>query len=236
MHVGGFEVPVRWLADEATFQKDLPQLQVAMEIANVLGGSGCFATIQPGSDDLPYHENFELHRKRLGQLAKILAEKNLKLGLGLYAAPARRADKRFEFISQADALLTLIKTIGSPNIGLLYDTWNWKVGGGTIDHIRERGGEHIVAVRIADAPADIDPANALETDRLMPTEGGACELPTVMQTLGEIGYDGPLTMYAHPSRYTGRTREAILQEAKVALDDLIKAANPQTDEVAATGA
>lgn len=231
MNVGGFELPMRWLADDATFQADLPQLHVAMEIAESLGGRGCYAMIQPGSDDLPYHENFELHRKRLAQVAKLLAEKNLKLGLGLLAAPERRTEKRFEFIYQADALLTLIKTIGASNVGLLYDTWNWRVGGGSIDQIRERGVDSIVAVRIADAPADLDLTNAAETDRLMPTEGGACELPSVMQMLGELGYEGPLAMYAHATRYAGRTREAIVQEARAALDELIKAANPQADEV-----
>jgi sugar phosphate isomerase/epimerase len=231
MKVGGFELPVRWLADEATFQADLPQLQTAMEIATALGGHGCYTLIQPGSDELPYHENFELHRKRLAQVAKLLAEKDLKLGLGLLAAAERRAEKRFEFIYQADALLTLIKTIGAPNIGLLYDTWNWRVGGGSIDQIRDRGVEGVVAVRIADAPADIDNATAVEADRLTPTEGGACELPAVMQMLGELGYEGPLAMYAHPTRYTGRTREAIVQEARAALDELIKAAHPQADEV-----
>ncbi len=233
INVGGFELPVRWLADEATFQADLPQLETAMEIAAALGGNGCYTLIQPGSDELPYHENFELHRKRLAQVAKLLAAKDLKLGLGLIAAPERRAEKRFEFIYQADALLTLIKTIGAANIGLLYDTWNWRVGGGTIDQVRERGVEGIVAVRIADAPADIDASTALETDRLTPTEGGACDLPAVMQMLGELGYEGPLSMYAHPTRYTGRTREAIVQEARAALDELIKVTNPQADEVSA---
>lgn len=234
MQVGGFELPVRWLADEATFQGDLPQLQTAMEIAEALGGHGCYTMIQPGSDDLPYHENFELHRKRLAQIAKLLAEKNLTLGLGLLAAPERRTEKRFEFIYQADALLTLIKTVGAPNIGLLYDTWNWKMGGGSIDQIRNRGVEGIVAVRIADAPADIDPATAVETDRLLPTEGGACELPAVMQMLTEIGYEGPLAMYAHASRYSGRTREAIVLEARAALDELMKASNPQADDLVAS--
>lgn len=233
MHVGGFEIPVRWLADDATFNADLPQLQTAMEVATTLGGQGCYTLIQPGSDELPYHENFELHRKRLAQIAKLLAEKNLKLGLGLLTSPERRAEKRFEFIYQADALLTLIKTIGAPNIGLLYDTWNWRVGGGSIDQVRERGVEGIVAVRIADAPADIDAATATEADRLMPTDGGACELSSVMQMLGELNYEGPLSLFAHPSRYSGRTREAAVQEARAALDELIKVANPQADEVSA---
>ena len=235
MQIGGFELPIRWLADEAAFQADLAQLQVAMEIAVTLGGKGCYTLIQPGSDDLPYHENFELHRKRLALIAKLLAEKDLKLGLGLLAAPAHRADKRFEFIHQADALLTLIKTIGAPNVGLLYDTWNWRVGGGSLDQVRECGTEGIVAVRIADAPADIDAASAVETDRTPPQEGGACDLPAVMTLLSELGYEGPLSMFADRSRYAGRTREAIVQEARAALDDLLKIVNPQTDEVA-TGA
>jgi sugar phosphate isomerase/epimerase len=226
IEVGGFELPIRWLADDATFKADLPQLQTALEISSFLGGKGCYAMIQPGSDDLPYHENFELHRRRLAEVAGLLAKHEMRLGLGLLAAPAHRLEKRFEFINQADALLTLIKTIGAPNIGLLFDTWNWRVGGGSLDQLRDRGRDFIVAVRIADAPADIDPATAEETDRLLPTDGGAADIPGVMQLLGELEYEGPVSLFPHPSRFEGRTREANVQTAKGILEDLFKIAYP----------
>lgn len=235
VRVGGFELPVRYLADEATYKADLAQLEVAMQIATHLGGHGCYTLIQPGSDEHPYHENFELHRQRLSEVAGLLEQHNLQLGLGLLAASDERKDKRFEFISQADALLTLIKTIGAKNVGILYDTWNWRIGGGTLDQIRELGAERIVAVRIADAPADVDPATATETDRLLPTEGGAVDLPAVMTLLGELGYEGPISMFAHRSHYAGRTREAVVQEARTALDDLIRIANPHADNLVTSG-
>ncbi len=234
--VGGFDLPIRWLADEATFQSDLPLLNSALELSRSLGGKGCFAVIQPGSDDLPYHENFELHRKRLAEVAAIVAKFDMKLGLVLLAAPARRVENRFEFIHQADALLTLIKTIGAKNVGLVYDTWNWRVGGGTVDQVKELGSEGIIAVRIADAPAEIDPATAEETDRLLPTEGGAIDCSAVIAMLGEIGYEGPVSLFPHASRFTGRTREANVLEAKTALDDLLKVVAPQDDTLATTGA
>ena len=86
-------------------------------------------------------------------------------------------------------------------------------------------------MRIADAPADIDPTTAVETDRLLPTEGGAVDLPAVMTMLGELEYEGPLTMFADRSRYPGRTREAVVQEAKNHLEELVKLAAP-SEEVA----
>lgn len=236
IEVGGFDLPIRWLADEATFQADLPLLNTALEVAQFLGGKGCYALIQPGSDDLPYHENFEFHRKRLAEVAAILAKFEMKLGLGLLAAPAHRVERRFEFICQADPLLTLIKTIGAKNIGLLYDTWNWRVGGGTLEQVRDFGSEGIVAVRIADAPAEIDPATAVETDRLLPTEGGAVDCSAVMVMLAEVGYEGPVSLFPHASRLTGRTRETNVQAAKVVLDDLLKAATPQDNTLATSGA
>jgi sugar phosphate isomerase/epimerase len=157
----------------------------------------------------------------------------MKLGLGLLAAPAHRVERRFEFICQADALLTLIKTIGAPNIGILYDTWNWRVGGGSLDQLRKRGRDFIVAVRVADAPADIDTATAVETDRLLPTEGGAVDLPNVFALLNELEYEGPVSMFPHPSRFVGRTREAIVQEANNELETLLKVAEPSEEEVGA---
>jgi sugar phosphate isomerase/epimerase len=234
IEVGGFELPVRWLADEPTYKSDLEQLEVALEISAALGGKCCYTMIQPGSDELPYHENFELHRKRLAELAAILAKREMRLGLGLLAAPAHRVEKRFEFIYQADALLTLVKTVGAANVGLLYDTWNWHVGGGTLEQIRECGADGIVAVRIADAPADMDLAAAEETDRIPPSEEGAIDVPAIIALLNELGYEGPVSMYADPSRYAGRTREAIVQEAQTALDELLKTLEPGSEDDMAT--
>lgn len=234
IEVGGFELPVRWLADDATYKSDLEQLNVALDVAAFLGGKVCYTLIQPGSDDLPYHENFELHRKRLAELAAILAKRDMRLGLGLLAAPAHRVEKRFEFICQADALLTLLKTVGASNIGLLYDTWNWHVGGGTIEQIRDLGADGVVAVRIADAPADMDLATAAETDRIPPCEEGAIDIAAIMAMLNEIGYEGPVSMYADSTRYAGRTREAIVQEAKAALEELLKTLEPASEEDLAT--
>src|SRR5262249_49682360 len=134
--IGGFELPVRWSADDKSFQEDLSQLGQVLEICAQLKAEHCFPTIRPTSGQLPFHENFRFHVERLQTVADALAPGNVKLALNFLAAPADRNDGGFQFIYQVDPMLLLLNSIHRDNVGLLFDAWNWWVGGGDGDKIR----------------------------------------------------------------------------------------------------
>ena len=156
IQVGGFTVPIEWQGDQTTFDSALVELKETAEIASQLGATNCRATIEPASNDQPYHENFEFHRQRLGEIADVLAGFEMRLGIGFESAPVHRANKQYEFIHQAEPLLTLMKTIGVANVGIVLDTWHWHVGGGASDQLSELSPDQIISVRIADLPGDAD--------------------------------------------------------------------------------
>ncbi len=219
LKVGGFELPVRLAAEDADYETDLSRLEPVAEAAAALGAQRCFVILAPASESLPYHENFELHRKRITQVAEALSQHKVELAVGVRAAAAVRQDRNYEFVWQAEALTALIKALGQPNVGLLLDTWNWEVGGGTLDSLREASDLKIVVLRVSDLPDDVELADVNENQRLLPGETGRIDVAAYLALLTERGYEGPVTVFPHPSQFTGMTRDNIVHKAGTSLDE-----------------
>jgi len=216
--VGGWDVNLDWELDEVAFKESLGPLEEAIELAVKIDGRRCFSTIQPGSEFLPYHENFERLRTRIGQVAEMLARHEIRLGLNFRPAPEARQDKQFEFIHDFESLTTLSSTIGAANVGIVLDTWNWFVGGGGMDQLQQLTADQIIAVRVADVPGDADLQAIKETQRMLPSDDGLVDCEAVLKLLIEKGYDGPITPYPRSSTFSGRTRESIVQAAADCLE------------------
>jgi sugar phosphate isomerase/epimerase len=234
VRIGGFELPVRWSGDENSFQADLSQLGLLLEVCSTLGADRCFITIRPTSDERPFHENFQFHVERLQKVADALAQGNVKLALNFLASPADRADGGFEFIHQVDPLLLLINGLQRDNVGILFDAWHWWVGGGDVEKLRSLRGEQVLSVRLADIPAGADLSSITDEQRVMPGEGGTIDSAAILATLDDLGFDGPVALAPNPGLFKGQKRETIVSKASAALDALL---GPVAGEkpVAATG-
>jgi sugar phosphate isomerase/epimerase len=216
--IGGFELPVRFAGPEADFKADLAGLKPILDAATALGASRCFVTIQPTSDELPFHENFKFLAVRLKEVAAVLAERGIKLGLRLLAGEAHRNNGGYQFIHQADPLIMFIQTVGADNVGLWLDTWNWQVGGGSPEKLRALRGEQIIGVELSDIPAGVDLATITEEQRHLPGEGGQIDSAAYLATLQEVGFKGPVSAAVHPAAMPGTKREALVKKAAEALD------------------
>ncbi len=53
--------------------------------------------ISPGHNELTYLQNFELHKKRLGEVAKVLEDNDIRLGLEFVGPRTSRQRYRFAF-------------------------------------------------------------------------------------------------------------------------------------------
>ncbi len=105
---GSFPLPVAWDDDEQ-YRADMERLPQWGELAHELGCSRAVATIDPGHDRRPYHENFEFHRKRLNEIADALATYKIRLGLGYLAPMSCRSGRAFQFIQSFDEVLLLLR-------------------------------------------------------------------------------------------------------------------------------
>jgi sugar phosphate isomerase/epimerase len=219
--IGGFELPVRWSGDEKSFQSDLSQLGLLLEVCGTLGADRCFSTIRPTCDQRPFHENFQFQVERLQKVADALAQGNVKLALNFLASPADRADGGFEFIHQVDPLLLLVNSVQRENVGVLFDAWHWWVGGGDVEKLRSLRGEQILSVRLADIPVGADLSAITEDQRVMPGDGGMIDSSALLSALEDLDFDGPVALAPNPGLFKGQKRETIVSRASSALDALL---------------
>ena len=69
------------------------------------------------TNELTYEENFNLHRERLGEAARILKKYGISLGLEFLGPPKLREGKKYEFIHTLDQMLDLCRAIGTGKHG-----------------------------------------------------------------------------------------------------------------------
>lgn len=224
LQVGLSELPVDLNATPEDFAAQHEALAGNMEIANQLGLKRLVVDIQPFSDILPYHENFEQHRRRLAEICATIAPQDIYLGIRLKAAPELRRDKPFEFVKKFDELLLLRDSVGADNCGIGFDTWDWKVGEGTQDQFESLSIEKFVTVQFADVPPERNPLNLGAEERLLPDNEGVIDFKSMLVSLAERGYDGPVSLSPHPSQLESTGREAIVRTVGEQLKKLWKSA------------
>ena len=218
--IGGWMLPVQLGADDGVFQAELEHLTALTGTAKSLGFQYLTTAIQPASDHLPYHENFERHREQLSKVADVLAASSLRLGLGLQATVAARRDRPYPFIQKAEELLTLIRTTGHPHVGLALDTWNWKVGGGTMQHLADLTGSQIVTVTIADVPTDADLETIDATQRFLPSEETIPAYAQFVASLAERKFQGPVTLLPASRHVSGMTRDGSIDKCALLFEQI----------------
>lgn len=211
--LGSFDLPVNWQGDDAVFHEELERLSALAEVAARLGATGCRTVVMPASNDRPYHENFEFHRQRFTQIGDVLAKHDIQLGLDFEATTAHRDGCQNPFIHSPDALITLAKTVGKPNVGIVVDFWKWHVAGGSLELVRDVSADQIVVVRAADIATDVDLESISDEERLLPGATGVIDSAGVLDHLADIGYEGPVTPFAHGDQFKGQTRDAIIRAA-----------------------
>lgn len=215
--IGAWQLPVTFDADDPAFENEIRLLPDRAKIAAEIGATRAVVRLTPGSNDRPMHDNFELHRKRLTQVGKILTDYGVRLGIEFQSLPSLRRDKAFEFIYGQESLRKLIQGTGSSAIGLLVDVWQYHVAGAGLDEIRKLSKDEIVGVQICDAP-EKDIAELTYEDRLLPMETGVIDIPGVLKFLDEVEYDGPVTPACHLGRYTGTRRESLIKSVAEAMN------------------
>jgi len=224
LRIGSFDLPLSWEEEEEQFKSALEKLTEYAQAAAEVGCTRCLATLTPAGDKLPYHENFEFHRQRLAEVCRALEPAGVKLGLGFRAAEDLRKGKAFQFVHELDALGLLVSMVEASNIGIVLDTWDLFVSGGSVDSVRGMTADQIVAVQIADMPDDVPTAELTETARLLPGVSGKPDTPAVLAALAEIGYEGPVSAKPDRGVFRSKRRDPIAKLTAEALNGVWQAA------------
>jgi sugar phosphate isomerase/epimerase len=222
--LGAFRLPVDLDADEPTYRQQFDKLAGYARLAAELGCHRSIAMVAPASDRRPLHENFELHRTRLLEVARVFEAQKIQLGLDFDALPHHREGKEFAFVSAFDALSKLVETVARSNLGLVIDTWQLHVSGSGLEAVRKLPAERVVYVKIADAPTSAPRDQLKEEHRLLSKTPGAIDLVGYVKALTAMNYAGPITPFPHFGQFHGRRRDQAIRIIAEAMDEIWRGA------------
>ena len=187
----GWGLSIDWRKEAAWHQglTELPRLAAA---AAAIGCPRALSGVMPGSNDLPFDENYRLHIERFTPIASILADHGCWLGLEFISPKTLRDTLRYPFLYKMSEVLDLGAEMGA-NVGVLLDIWHWYTSYGTLEEIRALRAEQVVYVHVNDAPAGIDVDQQMDLVRDLPGATGVLDIVGFLHALRDIGYDGPVT-------------------------------------------
>jgi sugar phosphate isomerase/epimerase len=189
---GTASLPVEFRRDEDRFKTELAQLPKRAATLQQLGVTRVATWVLPGHNELTYLEHFKLLEKRFREVATVLKDHDIRLGLEFVGPRTSRSRFRFAFICAQRDMMELVHAIGTGNVGLLLDSWHWYTSHGTVEELRQLSNRDIVHVHVNDAPAEIPVDQQVDSRRKLPVTTGVIDMKGFINALAAIGYDGPI--------------------------------------------
>ncbi len=179
-------------ADDETFASGLEQLPAVAKALRGAGVTRVGTAISSYSEELNYLDNFRRHTKRLREVGSVLEDQGLRLGLEYLGTKRLWTARRHAFVHSMAECLQLIDEAGSPNIGVVIDSWHWWTARETVDDITKLSNSQVVSADLNDAPAGIERDEQYDNQRELPATTGMIDAKAFLGALLQIGYDGPI--------------------------------------------
>ena len=229
--IGTFKLPIELSGTDEEYATSIAKNETIIDLATELGAERCYIEIATNSEHFSFQECFEKHQTRLQALAEQFAASGIKLGLALQTSKAEPADGTFKFVQTTEELLTLVKAVGQPNVGVCVDTWEWVLGGGTVEQIAF---DQVTEVRFADVSADANKAEIKPSDRTaLPGDAADSFSFKVAQAAVASGLPLAISASTNMSTYAGDTRDNVVKAISQHLDWLAEGIDPAVTIAAA---
>jgi sugar phosphate isomerase/epimerase len=223
---GGWGLPLSWSDDEKRPQ-GLAELPAFMETAQAIGCTAATSGFGAGFDEGTFEERFDRAVTQLGEVAAVLEQGGCRLGLEFIGTPTYIARWKHGFINNLDDAMKLVRAVGSPALGTLFDVWHHWVSGGTVEQVDALSAGDVVLVHVNDAPEGLSIAEQIDTQRTLPMETGVIPAPEMLQALERIGFDGavmPEPFSASLNELAASDPDAAGTKVKASMDALWQAA------------
>ncbi len=215
---GAAGLPVEFRRDVNRFKTDMARLPKQAGVLRQLGVKRIATWITPGHRELTYLQNFKQLKNRFREVANVLKDNDIRLGLEFVGPRTSRARSRFPFISTSLGMMELVEAIGTGNVGLLLDSWHWYTSHGTIEELMQLTNNDIVHVHVNDAPSGIEVDQQMDNRRALPVTTGVIDMKGFVNTLVKIGYDGPVECEPFDQELSKMENDAALQKTIASLN------------------
>src|SRR5579884_1627411 len=171
----------------------------------------------PSNADRPYVANFRLYARRLGAIARVLADNNVRFGLEYVAPRTLLLAQRYPFIHTMAEMKELMAEIRQPNVGMVLDSWHWYHAGDTAADILGLKPSEVVSVDLNDAPASVPKEAMQDGSRELPAATGIIDVRTFLRSLARIDFHGPVRAEPFNKAVNSMPPEQAIQAAMAAL-------------------
>ena len=215
---GAAGLPVEFRRDVNRFKTDMVRLPKQAGVLRQLGVKRIATWITPGHRELTYLQNFKQLKNRFREVANVLKDNDIRLGLEFVGPRTSRARSRFPFICTHIGMMELVEAIGTGNVGLLLDSWHWYTAHGTVEELLQLSNNDIVHVHVNDAPSGIDIDKQMDNRRALPVTTGVIDMKGFINALVKIGYDGPVEAEPFDQELRNMENDAALQKTIASLN------------------
>lgn len=185
-------LPVDFRRDEKVFRDGLARLPRIAAGLRAAGATRVSTYLIPSHDELTYRKNFAQHASRLRDVARVLHDHGLRLGLEYVGTQLLLVRGRYPFLHTLAETRELIAEIGTGNVGLVLDSWHWWTAGDTAADLLSLKNSDVVSVDLNDAPKDVPKARQKDNERELPVATGVIDVAPFLRALVTMGYDGPV--------------------------------------------
>ena len=189
-------LPIEFRTSDEDFQKGFQYLKNNIKAITSLTITSFVTWIMPTHKELTYTQNFEQHKIRLQQIADILSQEGMRLGLEYVGPKTLMARDKFAFIHTISELRELISAIEMNNVGYLLDSFHTYCAEDQFDDMNFLKAKDIVSVQINDAVASRSPSTQLDFERELPGVSKVIDLKSFIGFIRSKGYSG--TVSAEP--------------------------------------
>jgi sugar phosphate isomerase/epimerase len=190
--LGAAGLGVDFRGSETAFDDGLKRLPGEAKALRRAGVTRMGTWLGPSHKTLTYRANFRQHRDRLRQVAAVLGDHGVRLGLEYVGPKTSWTSAKYPFIHTMAEMKELIAAIGRANVGMVLDSWHWYTAGETEADLRSLKPTDVVAVDLNDAPAGIPVDSQMDLVRDLPCGTGVIDVKSFLGGLLAIGYDGPV--------------------------------------------
>ncbi len=209
---GTANLPVQFRESAPDFRSDFSRLNEAAYALELSGAKRMSTWIMPTHDKLTYRQNFDRHTRRLKEVARLLADHDIMLGLEYVGPKTLMSRDKFSFIRTMREVQELIDAIDEPNLGIQLDAFHWYCAGESDQDILNLDPKSIVTVDLNDAKTGRTAAEQLDWERELPSATGVIDIEKFLIALLEIGYDGPVRAEPFNQELNSLDNEAALQK------------------------
>jgi sugar phosphate isomerase/epimerase len=189
---GAAGLSVDFRQDQARFDEGMQKLPAIAAGLQRAGVDRIATWLTPCHDHLTYLQNFRQHASRLRQVAGVLRDGGVRLGLEYVAPKSSWIRGRYPFIHTLAEMKDLVAEINAGNVGFILDSWHWWHANDTATDVLTLQGRDVVAVDLNDAPASIPKDQQVDNHRELPCATGIIDVGAFLNALNQIGYDGPV--------------------------------------------